>query len=34
MPPRAMAGCPMKNEFLKELKEFFKKQITANGNLG
>jgi len=34
VPARAMAGCPQKNEFLKDLKEFFKTQITSSGNLG
>ncbi|KAG5677833.1 hypothetical protein PVAND_007556 [Polypedilum vanderplanki] len=31
---RAMPGCPQKNEFLKDLKEFFKTQITSSSNLG
>lgn len=34
VPARAMAGCPQKNEFLKDLKEFFKAQITSSVSLG
>lgn len=31
---RTMQGCPQKNEFLKDLKEFLKTQITSSTNIG
>lgn len=33
-PSRAMPGCPQKNDFLKDLKEFLKSQITSSANVG
>lgn len=34
VPVRTMQGCPQKNEFLRDLKEFFKTQITSSTNIG
>ncbi|CRL03761.1 CLUMA_CG016446, isoform A [Clunio marinus] len=34
VPVRTMQGCPQKNEFLKDLKEFLKSQITSSTNIG
>lgn len=34
IPIRTMPGCPQKNEFLKDLKEFLKAQTTSSTNIG
>lgn len=33
-PDRSMPGCPQKNEFLKDLKDFLKTQINSGANVG